>query len=64
MGPGGSGLGTRDSQGECESVMCWRFGGLAVSGWTVTGPEVEVEVAVAVEVGIRSELSLTMTKHC
>lgn len=43
-------------------VTC--VGGLAVSGWTVTGPEVEVAVAVAVEVGIRSELSLTMTKHC
>lgn len=33
---------------------------LAVSGWT--GPEVEVEVEV--EMGIRSESSLTMTKHC
>lgn len=29
---GGSGLGTRDSQGECESVMCWRFGGVRLDG--------------------------------
>lgn len=54
MGPGGSGLGTRDS-GLARRVRVRYV--LGVSG--LAGPEVEVEV----EVGIRSEF-LTMTKHC